>query len=527
MKKGWKIFFWVVALIILVLVVVSYSILFPPIRGDALNTGDLEIPTFSELDIDFVHIRAPMTHPFHGSAVIDVNGDGKEEIFIGGGGGQDDALFSYENGEFVNIISGTGLSKKEGYTYGAVSLDINQDGEVDLILARESGLFIYFNDNGFFTETEIPLNLESGAIVTYASPGDINKDGFVDLYIGTFVHPSEFKVLIFNDPEIAKADFLLLNNGDNTFTDITESSGVVVDQNTFAATFVDLDNDGWQDIVVSPNTDRVYIFKNNGDSTFTKIPSPTEYGTWMGLSVGDIDNDLDQDIFFSNMGNFLPEFMVRGDLTDDQVLDREWMLLRNDGDMKFTKITEEADLENLDFSWGSVLEDFNLDGRIDLLVGENYPDWWVHRKRQSPGHFLLQNADGKFVITTKASGLENRNFGQTPLVLDFNDDGYLDVILVNMVGPLRAFLNDGGDNNYISVLIKDNVESLGAKVIIKQGDIELTKYFIPATGLMSDQTNELVFGLGDNKDPVNIIITLLSGETKVLENVEVNQKIIY
>ncbi|MCA9470094.1 MAG: VCBS repeat-containing protein [Nitrospira sp.] len=108
------------------------------------------------------------------------------EIFVGGGGGQDDALFTYQDEKLVNIIQGTGLSSLTA-TYGATSIDMDQDGDTDLLIAREDGIFLYLNDHGTFTQRPIPLHLEPDAVPLTIAVSDINHDGHGDLYVSVFV----------------------------------------------------------------------------------------------------------------------------------------------------------------------------------------------------------------------------------------------------------------------------------------------------------------------------------------------------
>ncbi len=467
--------------IIILLILLSFFLFsFFPLQKNKPISVD---PWFEEVDLGWQHNYNKDTHPFLGGAIIDIDNDQNYEIFIGGGQDQEDVLFSY-NGTFNNIISTTGLSDLSA-TYGAISLDVDNDSDVDMIIARENGLFFYFNDNGKFTKKEIPLNLEENAVVFSVAPGDINKDGWVDLYVSTFVEVEHFKSATYNDPNHGKKNILLLNKGDNTFKDISSTSGTELDQNTFLSLFIDLNDDSWQDLVVSPNTDTIHIYKNNGDLTFSEIPPLTGYGFWMGLSVADIDRDGDQDLFFSNAGNLAPDFLLTGDLRDDQQLDVDWALFRNDGNMKFVNVNNEQKLQNLEFAWGAVLEDFNVDGYPELVVAENYIKWFVHKVRKFEGRFF-HNVDGNFKPVNV--GLENKHYGQSPLVVDFNNDGFYDIIYLNMDGPARAFINlNKGKTKVIHVA--DNVDSLGKKIVEKG----VSKVFIPGQGLMTDQTPQMIF----------------------------------
>jgi len=342
MNKGVKIGLW--GLVILVIVVIGFIIFEESeIEGELYPTSiqGLELAKASQI------IELKNGDKFELS--IDII---QKEIFVGGGNGQEDVLLSYDGEKFINVIDGTGLSSIET-TFGAISLDVNDDGWQDMIISRMNKLYLYLNYEGVFDREEIPINLEENSIIFSVAPGDINKDGFVDLYVSTFITTNFFSSATYNDPLHGKKNILLLNNGDNTFTDITEESGTGIKQNTFSSIFVDLDGDGFQDLVVSLNTDRFRVYRNLGNLKFESTEFLTGYGAWMGVSVGDIDNDGDQDLFLSNMGNFAPNFLIIGDLRDDQILDTDWALLRNDGGMKFSRVDKEKGLDNLEFAWGS------------------------------------------------------------------------------------------------------------------------------------------------------------------------------
>ncbi|PCI21376.1 hypothetical protein COB64_00645 [Candidatus Wolfebacteria bacterium] len=517
----------IIILISLVLIFISPLLNTVAVRRLFDSEQETFIPTFREVPIDFVHEHTLPGHGFAGGAVIDIDNDGVQEVFVGGSVGQPDALFSYKNGEFKNIIEGTGLSNIEEGTYGALSIDSDNDGDIDLFIARDSGVYMYINRDKIFSETKIELELEKNTIPIAIASGDINKDGLIDLYISTFIDPPNFKAATFNDIDHGKLNIMLLNKGDNTFQDITASSGLLLKQNTFVSSFIDLDNDGWLDLVLSPNTDSVKIYKNLRNLTFEEISSPTVYGFWMGMAVGDIDNDGDMDLFFSNAGKTIPKRFLMGDIRDDQSLDLKWKLLRNDGNFVFTDITKEKGVQKDEFAWGAIFEDFNLDGLQDLMVAENFVKWFPHKLIKNPGRFFVQRSNGNFVSTENISGVVNKYFGQSPLIADFNRDGYPDIIYVNFDGPLRAFLNEGGNNNYVAVSLQDIAESIGARVIVEKiNGTRLTKQVITSTGLVTDQTPELFFGLGSDTDIRSIEVIWPSGRVEIIDDVQINSRII-
>ena len=145
-----------------------------------------------------------------------------------------------------------------------------------------------------------------------------------------FVDFPHFVPATFNVPEHAKANRLLRNDGNLHFTDIT-TPVTASKQNTFTSLFVDLDGDRYQDLVIAQNTGQVEILRNRRDGRFEPVPFASGYGFWMGVAAGDFDADGDQDLFFTNVGDSFPPFVVKGDRHDDQPYNGGWLLLRNDG----------------------------------------------------------------------------------------------------------------------------------------------------------------------------------------------------
>lgn len=472
---------------------------------------------FKEIATPFTHAWDETVHPFSGAAVIDVDGDGTMEVFVGGGNNQDDALLRFSEGSLQNLIAGSGLSNVAA-TYGSVSIDIDNDDDVDLIVARNNGLYLYLNREGVFSERLIPLSLAEQAVPFSIAVSDIDHDGDADLYISVFVAFDSFTSGVFNDPGHAKPNILLLNNGDLTFTDITASSGTAGLQNSFLSVFTDLDNDGWQDLVVSQNTGEVEIFRNNRDRSFVSIPIDSGFGFWMGLAVGDIDKDGDQDLFFSNVGDSIPAFLTTGDIRDDQRHNHDWLLLRNDGNFEFSDVTVDYGIDDEGFAWGGIFEDLNLDGELDLLVAQNYIKWPVHKLFKLSGRTYLQTSVGDQLEHVKALGLENKNYGQSPLSVDLDMDGRADILWLNMNGPLRAFLNRSQAKNFV-VRVPDQAAFLGTRISIEtSAGKSYTREVVTSTGMLTDQSPMLTFGLGDVEKVDRVVIDRPDGSRKIIES---------
>ncbi len=490
------------------------------------------VPSFKEHDIDFIPAYdKERTLPFVAGAIIDIDGLGPEEIFFGGGIDDPDAFFAYENGAFVDVTARTGWVKDlPDTTYGAVSLDVDEDGDADLLVTRQSGVWLYLNDAGRFAGQRLALDFDDTAVPLSVAVGDVNQDGQYDLYVAGYIARENVEgQTIFNRP-YGGTSALYINTGEHTFRNATEESGLLYQHNTFQSVFVDVDLDDRVDLVVAHDTGTIRTWRNQGDGTFANIPNPsTDYFSYpMGIGVGDVDNDGLPDFLFSNVGTTTPDVLVRGDLTDEQVLHKEWMLFRNQGGFAFEDAAKSMKVADYEFSWGAVLADLNLDGRSDAIVSENYAEFPLHLipALRLNGRLLLQNPRGEFAAAGKLAGVRNRFFGISPLTADFNDDGYPDIVHVNLDGPQRVFVSNGGDAGYLKVQLPNQIGSVGARVAVTlaSGDV-LHDVFVVGEGLCSDSSHILSFGLGDER-ATSIEVGYLDGRRQRIEGNFVSETVV-
>jgi hypothetical protein len=487
-----------------------------------------KVPVFSEVDLNFTHqYNGEKSLPIAPSALIDINNDNVDEVFFGGGMDQEDALFAFRDNSFVNISSEVNLPKKGKATTstGAVSADFDNDGFTDLLIGREDGLHLYYNTNGTFTETLIDTPMNEKSTPSGFSVGDINKDGFLDIFLGTYIKKKLMEgQTIFEDPTYGSTSELLLNNGDNTFKSITKEAGLDYVHNTFQGSLIDIDNDSWLDLIVVHDTGEVRTYKNNGDLTFTMKENPltNKFAYPMGLAIGDYNNDGLVDFMFSNTGSTLPRALAKGDIKDASRFNEKWLLFRNDGDFKFTDTAEETKIADYEFSWGCVFADMNNDGLQDLMVAENYVDLAPNKLFRLKSRFLVQKEDGTFAPTEEESGVVNPHFAITPLVSDFNQDGYLDMIWVNIDSPSLAYINKGGTNNFIQIDLEDNAQAIGAKVTVETNTRKLTEWLVTGEGLASDQTALLHFGLDKDTEVKPVLVEYTNGKTDYIKAPKIN-----
>ena len=433
-------------------------------------------------------------------------------------------VLGFDGKGFVDVSKtmGKGLSKGAfDTTFGAAVIDVDADGRSDLFVARDSGITLYLNKADGFRARKLEIPFNSKSVPLSIALADLNHDGHVDMFVSTYIklHQVEGQN-IFNKEGYGSTSLLLMNNGDNTFTDITQKAGMHYVHNTFVALFSDIDRDGDPDLVVAYDTGQVGTWRNNGDLTFDLSPNPSSdrFGYPMGIGIGDYNNDTRMDFFFSNVSTTPPRFLAKGDLRDDQIFHTPLLLFRNDGGFKFTDVAQETKVADYEFSWGVVLDDLNNDGREDILIAQNYVSLPLQKIFRLPGRVLVQLSDGTFAAAEDAAGLVNRNYEISPLVADFNNDGYRDVIRVNLAGPSLAFLSSGGNNKFVKVRLPDTPRSLGALVEITLPDgRRLTQQFTSGEGLASDQSHELIFGLGTAESVERMTVYYADGTVREIE----------
>ncbi len=502
-------------------------------KYEAVSFDESLIPQYDRLTVPFTNsYDAKNSLPLIGSAVIDIDNDGVEELFVGGGKGQKDAMLRYIDGEFVDITDEVEWHKEASHTsYGAAVIDMNNDGNADIIIARDDAVYYYENKGGVFAEPlDLGLQFNDRSQPVAITLSDINMDGAVDVFVSAYLKKDMMEgQTIFNKVGYGATSEMFLNNGDNTFKKITKSSGLEYIHNTFCAVFVDLDNDRDADLVVAHDTGEPRIWKNNGNLTFSLVKQPLTgvFSYPMGIAVGDYDNNGYQDLFFSNVGSSLPEFMVRGDLKKDQTLVTDWILLSNQGNMKFEDKAEQTKVAKYEFSWGAVFEDFNLDGLQDLVVSENYVDLPNSKVRPLPSRFLMQLPDHTFTNIEDDNNTINPCNGITPVVADFNKDGFPDLVHINLDGDVKVFISKANvKSNYVAIKLPETTKYLNASVTVERMDgTKLTQHRLSGEGLCSDQTHTLFFGLGDAEGIKSCVLMTMDGESHLINIPTVNTTI--
>lgn len=502
-------------IVILIVIAIVYSIV-SSIQGPAPDVGQTALK-FKEIPIPHTQQgNLEKSLPFVGIATIDIDGDGVDEVAIGGGHGQADTIYQYTENGFIALKIG-GLEKEaEDATFGLASADLNGDRKEELFIARESGVYLAENIDGAFQQRKIEFDLAENTTPLSIALGDFNKDEFIDLYISGYIKLDQTEGETNFSDGYGGYSYLLLNDGHNQWSDISKEAGIFSQHNRFLSVFADLNADQWPDIVVAQDTGKVEIWENLKNNTFKRHTDPTAYSYPMGIGVGDIDNDGDVDLYFSNVGTTLPRSMVKGNLTKDQEFNTNYILLENEGNFTFKDVSIAKNAAKYGFGWGTHIEDFNNDSKMDLYFSQNYARFpGVKFLDLYPGRLLEQQDDGTFLSIEKDANAENSTFGITQVVSDFNQDGSLDLVIANLGSPAKALITaNTGDAKGLTVRLPATAKWLNAvgSVTLSSGK-KITRQFITGEGLCSDSFNGLHFGLGNTSSPVTVTVTLQNGES--------------
>lgn len=519
MYKTKKILLAVLA-IMMAMIIMMMAMFIMDRRDDyKVDISGIEIPTYTESSIEFHQgNNHSKSLPFMASAIIDVDNDGVEELFLGGSQDTPDGLFKFKDDKLVAIKGAMGITKGKVASYGSVVLDVNNDGRQDLLVTREDGIWLHINNGGSFEAQKI-ATMPEGTVPLSISIADLNRDGAFDMYVAGYIRYDLVEGQNIFREGYGGSSRLFINNGDNTFTDMTKESGLENQHNTFQSAFIDIDRDGKEDLIVAQDTGHVLTWKNKGDMKFERVDNPTSqnYSYPMGLGITDLGNDGLADFYFSNVGSTPPNFMVRGDLADNQPSNWKWILLKNNGGFKMEDIAQKAKIADYEFAWGGVFDDLNLDGKDDLIVSQNYIALMPYKIPflRLNGRVLLQNSNGEFAPVEKQAGVINREFSISPLTADFNNDGYPDIVHANLNSNSKLFLSKGGKSNYLKVSLPNDISSIAAivKVELTNGDI-LSRPYVSGEGLCSDSSHIITFGLGKSSVK-NISVEYINGKKDV------------
>ena len=493
-----------------------------------------------------------------GLAFFDYDNDGWLDIYLTNGNrldahwpaGQEPISHLYKNnrdGTFTDVTHKSGLGRT-GWQTGVCVGDYDNDGWDDLFCCFW-GHNILFHNNGNGTFTDVThkscLAQEKGRWATGCNFLDYDRDGHLDLFVCNFIKLDPDRIPSANDMSFCQwkgvptmcgprglpgdTNALYHNNGDGTFTDVSEKAGILKPgpRYSISATSYDFDNDGWPDIYVAVDSEPSILFHNNHDGTFTDLAvmagcAYNEDGheqAGMGLAVADYDCDGWFDIFKTNFA--------------DDTCD----LYHNNGDGTFTDLSFSSGvgINNNYVAWGCGFIDYDNDGWPDIVQvnGHVYPEvdnYKFGEAFKNPRLVYRNLGNGHFqdVSALMGPGISERFSSRGAAFGDYDNDGCMDVLILNMNDLPSLLRNVGGNKqNWIKIKLvgtKCNRTAIGARVRVTTGKHIQMDEVHSGTSVMSQSDLRLHFGLG-KLDTVDLIEVKWPTTQKIerFEQIKANQ----
>ena len=493
-----------------------------------------------------------------GLAFFDYDNDGWLDIYLTNGNrldahwpaGQEPISHLYKNnrdGTFTDVTHKSGLGRT-GWQTGVCVGDYDNDGWDDLFCCFWGHNILFHNNgNGTFTDVTHKSGLaqEKGRWATGCNFLDYDRDGHLDLFVCNFIKLDPDRIPSANDMSFCQwkgvptmcgprglpgdTNALYHNNGDGTFTDVSEKAGILKPgpRYSISATSYDFDNDGWPDIYVAVDSEPSILFHNNHDGTFTDLAvmagcAYNEDGheqAGMGLAVADYDCDGWFDIFKTNFA--------------DDTCD----LYHNNGDGTFSDLSFSSGvgINNNYVAWGCGFIDYDNDGWPDIVQvnGHVYPEvdnYKFGEAFKNPRLVYRNLGNGHFqdVSALMGPGISERFSSRGAAFGDYDNDGCMDVLILNMNDLPSLLRNVGGNKqNWIKIKLvgtKCNRTAIGARVRVTTGKHIQMDEVHSGTSVMSQSDLRLHFGLG-KLDTVDMIEVKWPTTQKIerFEQIKANQ----
>ena len=487
-----------------------------------------------------------------GCGFIDYDGDGWMDILAAGGGtwprGQKEpvpAVWLYRNngdGTFSLRTEAAGLDGIRAYSLGFAVADYDNDGDQDFYLTTVGENRLFRNDQGVFVEATRETGVGgapewSGASIFF----DADRDGWLDLYVANYVEWSiESDIFCTLDGETKDyctpqsynglSGRFYHNNRNGTFSDWTERAGFLSRTGkSLGVIELDVDRNGWPDLMVANDTDPNLLFVNNGDGTFTERASISgvaydETGktrAGMGIDAGVVDSTGEVSIF---VGHFTQEMIgVWRHVRDGVFIDRA-------AASKIGRPSRQT------LTFGLFLFDADLDGDLDLFAANGHVNPGIEEISDvftyaEPPHLFVNRGDGTFEdAAPEIPGvLQEKLVARGAAYADYDQDGDLDILITENGGGLHLWRNDLDSDAYLRVHVRgqeSNRSGLGARIVAVSGSHRMERRIVGGASYLSASEPVATFGLGERARVDSLLIYWPGGGVERLGPVERGQNVL-
>ena len=519
--------------------------------GSVASQPPIFVDVTEEAGIHFKHNSGATDHKHiietmgSGGVFFDYDTDGDVDLYFVDSGNvpsekqQASGNVLYRNegdGRFTDVTEISGIGDT-GYGMAASAGDIDNDGDPDLYVANFRQDKLYRNNgDGTFTDITEAAGIDNTLWSIAAAYLDFDVDGDLDIFVvnylvyETSMPVTTYKGIIgYGHPRSYEGtpDVLYRNNGDGTFTNIAETAGVTnsVEGRGMAAVAWDYDQDGLPDIYVANDTNRNFLYHNNGDGTFTDESTFIGVGYdergvaegSMGIDCADYDGDGWFDLIVANS--------------------EKATLYKNEEGLFFLDATADSGLEQptLPFiGFSPLFLDYDNDGHLDMFCANGNPQDVVellvdHDTYAQRDQMFQNNGDGTYSDISETAGtyFSEELVGRAAATADYDNDGDMDIVIMNSNQRAVLLRNDGGNRkNWLGIKlvgIRSNRDGIGAKVTLTTEDMTQIREVKSGSSYASGSDTRLLFGLGESQHVKKVSIVWQSGTLQELEDISANE----